>query len=78
MTFDPVRFGRGEAQLEGIDLRLKNLEGTVTGIDHKLETVLIALAERRGERKGAKFVAGVVASAVSIIMGLVFKMLDSK
>lgn len=66
---DPVEFGRHSAQLDALHTRLAHVEETITSVDAKLDTVLVTLAEKRGERRVAVAVAGFMGSLVGILFG---------
>jgi hypothetical protein len=70
-SIDPIRFGLNEGHLKAVDERLVKVENTVNNISEKVDTVLIALAEKRGERRAAAYIAGLTASLVSIVIAVV-------
>lgn len=70
---DPVDFGRQQARLDAIEQRLMGLEGTVFGVDKKVETIIVTLAEKRGERRVATAVAGFGGSLLGLLFGWLAK-----
>jgi len=62
--------GRHEAMIESLDSRMSGVEHTVTSMDKKLDSVLLHLAEKRGERKVLVLVASAAATVVSILIAI--------
>ena len=48
---DPVEFGRHSAQLDALHSRMCHVEEVIESMNTKLDSVLMTLAERRGERR---------------------------
>lgn len=69
--------GQHSAQINALGERIRGLEGSVTGMDKKLDTVLIALAERRGERKTIAAIATVAGGVGSFILTALLKMVGA-
>lgn len=63
MTEPLFRLGQHEAKLDALTDRVENIEHVMVSMDGKMDTVLSALAERRGERRVAGWLGGTVAGA---------------
>ena len=72
------KLGEHEAKLSGLDDRVCRVESTVNEVNDKLDKVLDSLAERRGERKAAAYIAGLAATVVSLLLSLAEKWLVPK
>lgn len=70
---DPFRLGQHDAQLQSLDIRVGRIEASLEDVNTKLDTVLMALAERRGERKMIATIAALAGGLGSFVMSFIFK-----
>jgi hypothetical protein len=75
-TFDPVEFGEHRARLVGLDNRLVRVEMSLDEANVKLDTVINALAERRGERKAIATMATLAGGLGSLIVTMFYKWME--
>lgn len=66
--------GRHEAQIADLSRQVRNVERTVSNVDAKLDGVIVALAERRGERKALAMLATVAGAVGSVVVTVLLKL----
>jgi hypothetical protein len=64
-------------RLGDLDARSERLESTVTDINGKLDTLVMAAAEKRGEKRMIAFFATAMGGIGSLVMSIIFKLWDN-
>ena len=76
MTDDAFRLGEHNARLDALDGTTTRIERKVDMLTESVEDALLALAEKRGERRAAVYIAGLAATLVSIVIAIVTRVLE--
>ena len=65
--------GQHDAQLRALEDRSERIEASVSGMHSKIDSVILTLAERRGERKTIAMLAVPAGAIASIIVTVLLK-----
>lgn len=66
--------GRHEELIRALGHRIESLEGSVRGMDSKLDAIILLNAEKKGERKMLTALGAAAGAIVSIIVTVVAKL----
>lgn len=73
MTVDPVEFGKHAERISMLQTDVAELKTGMASANAKLDSVIVQLAEKRGERRMATAIAGFGGSLLGILFGWLAK-----